>query len=92
MKLTSVTKVDGQEIISNLTQIHSLNIESANDLTEKELITELMIQSNNLGQINQDNLSGYLTPRDIQKLLQETKSKLDNLVSLLVEKRRNEEV
>lgn len=91
MKLTSTTSVNDQVTVKNDTKINSLNIRSVNDLSEQDIITELMIQSNNIGQINMDNLSGYLSPRDMQRVLSQVKENINELVHLLVEKKRNNE-
>jgi hypothetical protein len=91
MKLTSTTLVNDQVTVKNDTKINSLYMRSVNDLSEQNIIKELMIQSNNIGQINMDNLSGYLSPRDMQRVLSQVKENINELVHLLVEKKRNNE-
>lgn len=91
MKLTSTTLVNEQITVTNDTKINSLNIKSVNDLSDQNIIKELMIQSNNIGQIDMDNLSGYLSPRDMQRLLKQVKENINELVHLLVEKKRDNE-
>jgi hypothetical protein len=91
MKLTSTTSVNDQVTVKNDTKINSLYMRSVNDLSEENIIKELMIQSNNIGQINMDNLSGYLSPRDMQRVLSQVKENINELVHLLVEKKRDNE-
>ena len=91
MKLTSTTSVNDQVTVKNDTKINSLNMRSVNDLSEDNIIKELMIQSNNIGQINMDNLSGYLSPRDMQRVLSQVKENINELVHLLVERKRDNE-
>jgi hypothetical protein len=78
---------DERLVESSTLKIYSLNIEKASELTDKILIKELQIQRNNLGMINEDNLSGYLTPRDIQRSLRIVQENINNLVMLLIERK-----
>lgn len=91
MKITSTTLVNEKIAVTNDTKINSLNMKSVSDLSEQNIIKELMIQSNNIGQINMDNLSGYLSPRDMQRALSQVKENINELVHLLVEKKRDNE-
>jgi hypothetical protein len=71
----------------NNLKIGTLNIEDASDLTKANLIKELLIQRNNLMNIYDDNIHGYLTPRDVRDALWLVKENMNYLIDLLREKK-----
>tara|TARA_R100000426_G_C4759002_1_gene86387 strand:+ start:165 stop:464 length:300 start_codon:yes stop_codon:yes gene_type:complete len=71
----------------NNLKIGTLNIKNLEDLTKTNLVKELQIQRNNLMNIYDDNIHGYLTPRDVRDALWLVKENINYLINLIIQKR-----
>lgn len=87
--ITTTSKHNNHIIEDAKLVVGTLNLQEVADLTEDNIIKELLIQNNNLRSINDNNLSGYLTPRDIRKSLAIVQDNIGNLVSLIIEKKNS---
>jgi len=87
--ITTTSKHNNHIIEDSKLVVGTLNLQEVSDLTEDNIIKELLIQNNNLRSINDNNLSGYLTPRDIRKSLEIVQDNIGNLVTLIIEKKNS---
>ena len=64
---------------NNKVEDHTLNIIDLVGDTETSVAQEIMLQAKNLGTIKEANLSGYITPRDLNEALCEVRENLYKL-------------
>lgn len=86
ISIQTTSLINSNLLAKNDLKIGSLDIQESSELTKQALLKELAIQRHNLSRINEDNLHGYLTPRDVQKALYKVQDNINNLVELLLEK------
>lgn len=84
--IQTTSLLNNRLLTSNDLNIGSLNIQDSKELTKKALLKELAIQRNSLSKLNDHNLHGFLTPRDVQKALHLIQDNISNLIDLLLEK------
>jgi len=75
MKITTKSFKNENEI-----ENHTLNIKP---ITSENLVTEVLIQANNLSAITDANLNGYITARDLNEALREVQNNLNNIATLI---------